>query len=315
MDGSFHSNLRLPDFIIGGAPKCGTTSVHFVLGQSPDVGIPDDEVHFFDADDPIAHPDFVRHGGGCYDVDAPPSQDWYAARFAPYRNKLLIGEDSTLYLQSEVAPARIARTLPNVKLIFMLRDPVRRAYSQYWHMVTRGRATCDFETAIRRHPPIMLGSTYLPGLRRYRDHFDAGQVRVCLFEDYLADPRAFVADLCTFLGLAPIRLEPGAGWHNRTTYPAHPRMQRLLNRVSRQVARLQYVDHFNEASGLRRRLGRRAHGLYFRHVHPRLLTRSRPPEMAPETQAFLTRHLSDRNAGLSRMLGRDLSAVWPGFRS
>ena len=134
--------VRLPDFIIGGAPKCGTTSLHFILAQNPAVGIPEDEVHFFDADDPIGHPDFLfgRPGGLDWYDPCPGNVEslaWYASRFADFTDKPMIGEDSTIYLQSEVAAARIAETLPEVRLIFMLRDPVKRAYSQYWHLVTR----------------------------------------------------------------------------------------------------------------------------------------------------------------------------------
>ncbi len=55
---------RYPDFIIGGAPKCGTTSLHFILDQHPRIGLPDDEIHYFDADDPITHPDFFFHERG-----------------------------------------------------------------------------------------------------------------------------------------------------------------------------------------------------------------------------------------------------------
>lgn len=135
--------VRLPDFIIGGAPKCGTTSLHFILARHPLVGIPDDEVHFFDADDPVGHPDFLfeRRGGlEWYDPrpDHPEAMAWYASRFAELSDRPVIGEDSTIYLQSEVAPARIDALLPDVRLVFMLRDPVKRAYSQYWHLVTRG---------------------------------------------------------------------------------------------------------------------------------------------------------------------------------
>ncbi|UWQ21559.1 sulfotransferase [Jannaschia sp. W003] len=316
MDGRVETKGRLPDFIIGGAPKCGTTSVHFLLGSSPEIGIPDDEVHFFDADDPIAHPDFLHAGRGgldWYDPDTPEGLDWYRGRFAALADRPLVGEDSTLYLHSPVAPERIARVLPDAKLIFMLRDPVRRACSQYWHMVTRGRAVCGLETALSRHPNLILCSTYLAPLRRYLDLFGPERVRVCLFEDFLADRQGVMDGLCAFLGAAPLRVGHEDGWHNRTFYPSNPRLQLLLNRISRRIAARQYRNHFDADRTPRAALRARMHRRWFRHAHPVLLTATRAPPVAEETASYLRRHLSDRNRGLSDLLGRDLSQVWPGF--
>jgi hypothetical protein len=307
---------RLPDFIIGGAPKCGTTSVHFLLGQSPEIGIPDDEVHFFDADDPIAHPDFLRSGTdglAWYDVDGPSALDWYRSRFAAFPDKRLVGEDSTCYLQSPVAPERIARTLPEAKVIFMLRDPVRRTYSQYWHMVTRGRAVCDFETALSAHPSLILGSSYLAPLQRYVDLLGPGRVRICLFEDFLADRHAVMDGICRFLGVAPIPLDEGDGWHNRTYYPSRPKLQFLLNRANRRVVAWQYSNHFDDDEGRRAMWRRKLQRRWFRHVLPLLLNETKQPVMNDATANYLQRHLSMRNRGLSDLLERDLSEIWPGF--
>ncbi len=103
---------RYPDFIIGGAPKCGTTSLHFILDQHPKIGLPEDEIHYFDADDPITHPDFFHDKDGelvYYDNSQENTAflSAYAARFAPFQDLHLIGEDSTTYLFSQVAPHRI----------------------------------------------------------------------------------------------------------------------------------------------------------------------------------------------------------------
>lgn len=310
--------VRLPDFIIGGAPKCGTTSLHFILARHPLVGIPDDEVHFFDADDPVGHPDFLfeRRGGlEWYDPrpDHPEAMAWYASRFAELSDRPVIGEDSTIYLQSEVAPARIDALLPDVRLVFMLRDPVKRAYSQYWHLVTRGRATCSFETALSRHPSIILGSTYAPHLGRYLDRFGRDRVRIGLFEDFLADSQGFVDGMTDFLGLPRMPLDSGDNWFNRTYYPTRPRLQLLLNHVSGRIVRQQYRNHFQTRSDRQEARRSKFHYRWFRYVHPVFLKAERPPPMNTETEAYLRQHLSARNTGLSDLLGRDLSRVWPGF--
>jgi hypothetical protein len=312
------ADLRLPDFIIGGAPKCGTTSLHFILAQNPAVGIPHDEVHFFDADDPVAHPDFLfaRRGGLDWYDPRPGNANglaWYASRFAAFADKACVGEDSTLYLQSEVAAARIAEALPAVRLIFMLRDPVKRTYSRYWHHVTRGRLTCSFEEALTRYPSIVLESTYAPGLRRYLDIFGPERVHIGLFEDFLADRQGFIDGVTDFLGLARMPLDGAPDWFNRTHYPTWPMLQRQLNRVSSRIVRYQYHNHFRERTGPRERLRNKTHYRWFRYVHPLLLRSTRQPPMHEETARYLRQHLSARNLGLSELLGRDLSAVWPGF--
>lgn len=218
-----NQSLRRPDFIIGGAPKCGTTSLHFILDQHPDVAVPNDEVHFFDADDPVSHPDFLRLEDGALKwwdpgSDAEDNQRWYAERFGGLGAPRLIGEDSTTYLMSEVAAKRIAAQLPDVKVIFMLRHPVRRAYSQYWHLVKTSRAVESFEQALMRHPQIMLGSSYAAGLKRFFDALGRHRVHICFFEDFRADIQGCVDEVTSFLGLDQLEVDPERAWFNRTKY-------------------------------------------------------------------------------------------------
>lgn len=307
---------RYPDFIIGGAPKCGTTSLHFILDQHPEIALPEDEIHFFDADDPVTHPDFFFAQRGAlsyYDVESPEFRARYAARFAPFVDVRLIGEDSTTYIMSPAAPGRIRDLLPNTRMIFMLRDPVARAYSQYWHSVTRARATRTFEKAIAADPGLTIGSTYLPGLERYRAMLGADRVKAVLFEDFIADQQCVVDDVTDFLGAARMALTPEKSWFNRTAYPTWLRGQLALNRVGRRVAALRYRNHLDARGGVRTWAEGRIHYHWFRRINPLLLKAERQPAMKTETRDYLTAHYSRRNQGLSDFLGRDLSLVWKGF--
>lgn len=314
-----HDSLsRLPDFIIGGAPKCGTTSLHFILDQHPDVGMPEAEIHYFDADDPIAHPDFLSVSGGRLDwFDVRPSagenRKWYASRFAPFEGATMVGEDSTTYLFSEAAPERINAMLPEVKTIFLLRDPVRRAYSQYWHLIRSARLSCSFEKALSLHSSIILGSTYAPHLRRYLDALGSERVMILVFEDFLAEPQAFIDRVTTYLGLAALPLDTVKTWFNRSSYPRWPRVHQLANLVGRRIVAGRYANHMGQKTGFRQRAHRKLHYYWFERFNPLLLTEARPPPMRPETASYLAQHFSARNAGLSELLGRDLSRVWPGF--
>ncbi|WP_372574002.1 sulfotransferase family protein [Ruegeria jejuensis] len=309
---------RFPDFIIGGAPKCGTTSLHFILNQHPAIGLPDEEIHYFDADDPVTHPDFFFHKDGeliHYDNRAENGEllSHYAACFAPFADLPLVGEDSTTYLFSEVAPVRIRDRLPEVRLVFMLRNPVARAYSQYWHMVKSGRTICTFEQAIHTHLAIILGSTYLPHLKRYYDIFGSDRVKVVLFEDFIANNQAAIDGVTDFLGTSRMEVRDEASWFNKTYYPTSLTGQLALNRVGRKVVAWRYGNHLGSRRGPGVGLRQKLHHLWFTRVNKILLKAERPPPMRESTRDYLSDHLSRRNDGLSELLGRDLAALWPGF--
>lgn len=319
-DGAGAAPRRLPDFVIGGAPKCGTTSLHFILAQNPAIGIPDEEIHYFDADDPVAHPDFLFAEGGRLDwFDPRPGNaagaDWYAGRFAPHAHKPLVGEDSTTYLFSEAAPERMRALMPEARLVFLLRDPVRRAYSQYWHLVRTSRTADTFERAITRQPSIVLGSTYAPHLRRWMAAFGEDRVRVGLLEDLIRAPQPFVDAMCAHIGAPSMTLDPARSWFNRTSYPGRPALLRAANRIGGGIVTRRYRHHMGRPMGRGGRMAGKLHYRWFRHVMPRLLMSDAQPPMREDTRAYLAQHLSARNAGLSDLLGRDLGDVWRGFAS
>ncbi|SER95900.1 Sulfotransferase family protein [Tranquillimonas rosea] len=306
-----------PDFIIGGAPKCGTTSLHQILHQHPDAWVARNEVYFFDADDPIAHGDFLGVEDGELSWRDPSQQafrDWYAARFAEAPEGALIGEDTTTYLMSDAAPARIAATLPAARMIFVLRDPVARAHSQYWHLVRSGRTHLSFERALSDERSIVLGSTYAPQLRRFREALGPERVHVVLFEEFNADRQRVLDGVTAFLGLAPIAADDVETWFNRTRYPRRTETLLRLNRIGRHLVPYRYARHFGPGAPLGARVGHRAYRKWSGFVSNRILTEDAAPEdMRPTTRRYLERHLSDRNAGLSELLGTDLSRYWPGF--
>jgi Sulfotransferase family len=309
---------RYPDFIIGGAPKCGTTSLHFILDQHPNIGLPEDEIHYFDADDPITHPDFFFEKSGeliHYDNSLENAEflSAYASRFAPFSELPLIGEDSTTYLFSQVAPHRIKALLPNARLIFMLRDPVKRAYSQYWHLVKSGRVTCRFERAIREQRSLVLGSTYLPHLKTYIELFGADRVKTVLFEDFINDNQSTLDSVTDFLGTDRMQVDESASWFNKTKYPTNLSGQLALNQIGRHVVKWRYGDHLETRAGFGSKLRKKIHYNWFHRINPLFLKADRPQPIQELTRTYLANHLSQRNQGLSELLQRDLSEVWKDF--
>jgi len=198
--------LRLPEFIIAGAPRSGTTWLYDLLDRHSDLYMArpkQPEPKFFLVDQLYAR------GLAHY------SQTWFAG--APANQ--VAGEKSTNYLESAAAAERIARHLPAVKLVFILREPVARAWSNYLWSKMNGLETEDFETALRlederertlserlrfaRPFSYMSRGLYADLLRPYLDRFPREQLLILKFEDILSTPGALATRLHAFLGISP----------------------------------------------------------------------------------------------------------------
>lgn len=312
--------LRGPDFIIGGAPKCGTTSLHFILNQHPEIALPTDEVNYFDADDPLNWPDFFdMRGGELHWLDVSDkgqaAREWYRSVYAPLAGHRLLGEDSTRYLFSPIVAQRVRDRLPDARIIFMLRDPVKRAYSQYWHDMKMMRVTAPFERALATMPQIVAGSTYAPHLRHWFEVLGRERVLVLLLEDFQRDNQGVMDRVADFIGVPRFDLAGYDQWFNRTYYPVSPTAQRAINWLAgRHVARLRYRTHMVRQFGRREYWSNKIYQNWFHRVNPLLFRSESCPPINPRTAAYLAAHLKERNDGLDDLLGRDLAAVWPSWR-
>lgn len=131
----------------------------------------------------------------------------------------VLGEKSTSYMDRPEAPARIARLLPDARLVFVLRDPVERAISNYWFSVESRVETASMDDAFRteaerrdRFDPARFSTSpfaylergrYVEHLTRFEEHFPRDRMTLVLFEDLVADPASAVGWLLTELGLEP----------------------------------------------------------------------------------------------------------------
>lgn len=316
--------MRLPDFIIIGAAKAGTTSLYEVLSTHPAVFMSTPkEPEFFARDD--------RYAGG---IAA------YARLFEPAAPGQICGEASTLYSLATLfpeTPARIRASVPDVRLVYVLREPVARAYSYYVQLVknrqnaTRvplvprrfeeclfpeahpGRAPrdaffADFDAHLPDSPELFLaGSDYGRQIKAYLAHFDRSQMHFVLFEQLMADPSAVLRDLFAFLGIDPDLVPEKVGMARSNISEDH------FERFGRE-ARL---------AGIRKRLGplylllqRLPSGV--RRVAKEFLARSSraagpqayvPAPMLRETRMFLQDHFAARRDELTMLTRLDLS-VW-----
>jgi hypothetical protein len=198
--------VRLPDFIIGGAPRAGTTWLYELLDRHPDVHMAKPlkpEPKFFLRDDEYAR-----------------GLEYYSTKwFADADASKIAGEKSTDYLESAAAAGRIARDVPHVKLIFLLREPVSRAYSNYLWSRMNGLETEDFAVALRledqreRDLPDRLKYTrpfsyfsrgvYADLLEPYFNRFVEHQLFIARYEDIAEHPAAVAEAVQRFIGVQP----------------------------------------------------------------------------------------------------------------
>lgn len=206
----------LPSVVIIGAQKGGTTSLFNYLAQHPDVRPPRaKEIHYFD----------LSYARG---------PEWYRGQF-PFARRLRHGaltlDASPYYVVHPQVPERIARMLPEAKLIALLRNPVDRAFSHYQHETRGGRESLSFAEAIDAEPERLAGEeerlqaepgyysynhhrysylrrgVYLDQLQRWVRHFPRSQLLVLQSEWLFRAPVEACAAVHDFVGLRPHQLE------------------------------------------------------------------------------------------------------------
>jgi hypothetical protein len=236
----------LPDMIIIGAMKCGTTSLFRYLEEHPDFFPPKSkEIHYFDS-------------------NFDKGLDWYRRQFPTNVRRLkcrlmgqriITGEASPYYMFHPHAMGRIASILPKVKLIVLLRNPVDRAYSHYHNEIKHGRESLTFGEALESEPGRLAGEVekmlkderyfsvhhghhaylsrgiYVDQLKACRTFFQKEQFLIVDSASMSTDLQRVYDKVCAFLGLVPYTLKD---WktHNRGVYkekmPAHLR-KRLID--------------------------------------------------------------------------------------
>lgn len=225
----------VPDVIIGGAPRSGTTWLARALMQHPAVHVaqpiaPEPKVLIVPVDDERQYADRYRD----LFADADPAKVWI--------------EKTANYLESTTAPALMQRIVPDAKLVFMLRDPVARAYSNYLWTKSNGLEHLPFAEAIelegRRPNPLgperayarphdyLCRGNYAPMIRRYIEVFGRDRIGLYLYEDIGQAATALLARVQRFIGVDPLaagRLDPGVvNAARKTGESINPDVERAL---------------------------------------------------------------------------------------
>lgn len=217
----------LPNFLVIGAQKAGTTWLYDVLGKHPDIFLPDTkELSYFCQQD---------SDGNEFDHFDRLNLSWYEEFFSARTTENAVGEISPMYLCDEHAPERIAATLPGVKLIAVLREPVERAASEYWMTFNKLASMAPLAEILEKDDNLILRrGLYSKQLETYFSLFPRENILVLFFEEMMADRNAAVDRICRFLGVDPA-LQPREGL-SEASNPATAYRSRWLHTTSVKIA-------------------------------------------------------------------------------
>ncbi|AEH44613.1 sulfotransferase [Thermodesulfatator indicus DSM 15286] len=180
----------LPNFIIAGAAKSGSSTLYFYLGRHPEILMSKEKEPAY----------FTKYWG-------KKDLKWYESQFDHWNGEKAIGEATVEYMVDEHASERIYKVITNVKLIFIMRNPVDRAWSHYWHRVKMGEETRSFEDVIRSvkdgnlNEYIVRYGMYATHIRRFLKFFPKTQMKFIILEEFSKEPSKFFGEIFRFLGV------------------------------------------------------------------------------------------------------------------
>jgi hypothetical protein len=308
----------LPNFLVIGAAKCGTTSIYHYLRQHPDVYMsPIKEPNHFstDIDPEDFSPEYKLHERqknlDVYsyvrgDMKEPQwgayvsSEVDYKLLFKFAEGKKRIGEISNSYLYSQTAAENIHNKLKDIKLIAILRNPVDRAYSHYQANIRDGRALLPFRQELendmaktnkgwgKSHLYIELG-LYTEQIKRFKALFNTDQLLILFFDDLKKNTPTVVDAVFKHLHLRniPINYEER---HNEARAPKNARLIHMLTQT-----------------GLKRRVFRMLPAALQSPVKSMFFKQEAPEKMSHEDRAWLTEIFRDEIKSLESEMNRDLS--------
>lgn len=276
-----------PQVFLIGAQKAGTTSLAYLLGQHPKICLSDPkETHYFTNNwgkgESWYRQRFNGVEGQLY-LDASPSYSAGRSATCPHS----VGEPSGQYKET---PRRMYRLSPEAKLIYILRNPVDRAYSSYWHSVRAGNEQRSFSEVIREKGFYLRVGLYYEQINRYFEFYDRKAVLILFFEDLRVDVMSVTRECFRFLDIEDnVELQAKGAKNKSFAYGSTGVI----------------VNHFLQPLGGIKKVSKFIRPLVpdsVKNMVIKLLTDSIPP-MNLEDRQFLSEYYKEPNRQLELMLG------------
>ncbi len=265
-----YSSSNLPNFLVVGAMKAGTSTLAHYLRQHPQIYMPKIELHFFDKE-------------GNFEKGV----DWYKEQFQQAEERQILGEKTPTYSYLPECPERIAGVVPEVKVVWIFRNPIDRAYSNYWHAVNAGVERLSFKEAIeqeenRKGKNIWFGykkrSKYIEQVNRYLEFFSREDMCFLFFEELLEEREVELNRIYEFLDISPHSPEPAQ--KNKTYIPSSILLQYYSKKLFGQGKTFNYFSRLNH------------------------LFKTEYPKMDEEVRAKLRNYFEPYNKSLFKLIGR-----------
>jgi hypothetical protein len=265
-----------PNFLVIGAMKCATTSLCDILSQHPQIFVCSPKEPAFFSDDSV----FAR------------GWPWYESLFAVASDMIAVGEGSTGYTKIMIHPhtaERMAKHLPDAKLIYIARHPLKRIESHWLELIAIGLDLPPFVEALKSWPNIVDTSLYWKQINAYRRFYPDERILVLFFEDFVAEPYGVLKRCYQFLGV-----DPGANRADPATASNVSANRRLDGRV---IPILRRIPGARVAKNL-------APGLVLRVIEKLRHPLPNRPEWPPEIRRELVMQLADDTQEFLRFYGK-----------
>ena len=298
--------MTLPNFLIIGAAKSGSTSLYNYLGQHSQIYVIQKK-----------EPGFFAFEGQNVEFAGPGDQERYGSKvvsdlnayqslFKDAADAMAVGEASIVYLYNPKAPTRIKHYIPEVKFIAILRNPVDRAFSSFAFLTSEGREPLKVfvqalqveETRVNANWEHQWHYTrlgfYYSQLKRYFDLFHPDQIAVYTYDEFSAKPVVVLQDIFRFLGVDHTFIPDTSFQYNVSGMPNSRALRNFIVKSSK----VKNILNLFFPSPLRQRMVRKA---------MQLNTRKIKPTFSEETRLYLTQLYQDEILKLQSLIQKDLS--------
>jgi len=287
------------NLIIGGASKAGSTAIYDILRQNNAFFLPQrKELHYFSRS--FLEKTVTGPGDKAVFDEIPSSFIDYLSYYDKKKPSQVAVDVSPSYLFHHNSAELIARTLPDVKVIFLLRRPEDKVFSQYMHLLGEGREKLSFEAGLKQElNRKALGFAdmwlyresgyYAKAIAKFQDTFGRKQVKVFLFDDFLSDPDEVLSQICKFVNLKGSQV---FDTNLKSNVSGSPR--------SLFLAQLMAPNRYTNF--LRRKLPSGIGAWVRRRL--RILNTSTKPKLSCDTRAELSSYYNHDIAQLEKLIGR-----------